>query len=226
IFYPPEEAGSADFILLQMPNGHHDFAEKMIEAALNRQRKGIKKWALSLHPVSGFGLYATSDIAAGEMIVQYEEQAHFLVSKTHVHQHWNATQKGWFAQYAWPLTEEVWATWSPDPNDWKPINHGCDPNVWLEGLDMVARRPIACGEQLTIDYATFCSDLMQPFVCHCGAPDCRGEILATDHLEPFVERYGEHVSDYIRSKRQGMAGQRNGYRPTIGVHEHFLVMGD
>src|ERR1700760_951579 len=34
-------------------------------------------------------------------------------------------------------------------------NHGCAPNLWMEGaLTIVARRPIAAGEELTIDYAT------------------------------------------------------------------------
>src|SRR5262245_17355356 len=34
-------------------------------------------------------------------------------------------------------------------------NHSCDPNLWWEGpYDLVARRDIAAGEELTNDYAT------------------------------------------------------------------------
>ena len=64
-----------------------------------------------------------------------------------------------------------------EPEKWEPINHSCDPNTWLEGLNTFARysvyllywykstntdsegparRRIARGEELTIDYATFC----------------------------------------------------------------------
>lgn len=44
---------------------------------------------------------------------------------------------------------QTWVTWSEDPNEWLPINHCCDPNTWLEGLDLVARRDIRKGEQVS-----------------------------------------------------------------------------
>jgi D-alanine-D-alanine ligase-like ATP-grasp enzyme len=37
IFYPPDELGSADFILMQHPDGHDGFIERIIRAALSRQ---------------------------------------------------------------------------------------------------------------------------------------------------------------------------------------------
>ena len=89
--------------------------------------------------------------------------------------------------------------WSADPEDWRPINHSCDPNTWLDGLDVVARRPIAAGEELTMDYATFCGPAMQSFACACGAAGCRGVVTGQDHLLPEIrERYGEHVSEFVR----------------------------
>jgi len=226
IFYPPQEAGSADFILLQQPDGHKDFADKMLKAALNRKAKSVKKWKIFLHPDSGFGMYAQTEIAAGEIIEPYEEKAHYLVTKTHVMKNWDAVKQEWFAQYAYPITAEVWATWSDQPGDWKPINHSCDPNAWLEGLNMVARRPIARGEQITMDYATFCADFMQPFECQCGAPDCRGVIQGSDYLGEFVERYGAHVSDYVRTKRQQLGIQTNGRHLDIELDEHYQMIGD
>lgn len=38
IFYPADELGSADFILSQHANGHRDFVERIIRAALNRHQ--------------------------------------------------------------------------------------------------------------------------------------------------------------------------------------------
>ncbi len=143
------------------------------------------------------------------MIEPHEEQAHVLVSEKHVRQTWNAEQQNWFAQYAYPLTDEVFVSWSPDPEHWKPINHSCDPNAWLEGMDLVARRKIKAGEEITIDYATFYNERMDDFPCHCGTRRCRKMIRGTDYLEDFVERYGEHVSDYVKMKReQAIRSQR------------------
>jgi len=53
-----------------------------------------------------------------------------------------------------------------------------------------------------MDYATFCADRMSEFECHCGTALCRGMITAKDYLKPFVgERYGEHVSGFVATKR-------------------------
>jgi D-alanine-D-alanine ligase len=147
-------------------------------------------------------MYALEAIEPAALIEAHEEQPHVLVSEKHVRENWKAEQQAWFAQYAYPLTDEVFVSWSPDPEHWKPINHSCDPNAWLRGLDLVARRKISAGEEITIDYATFYNERMEDFVCHCSAAACRKTIRGTDYREPFVERYGEHVSDYIRSKRQ------------------------
>ena len=57
------------------------------------------------------------------------------------------------------------------------------------------------GDEITLDYATFYEDRMPAFECECGSPGCRGTIRGSDHLADFVERYGDHVSDYVRRKR-------------------------
>jgi D-alanine-D-alanine ligase len=82
------------------------------------------------------------------------------------------------------------------------VNHSCDPSAWLEGLDVVARRRLEPGQEITLDYATFYNERMPAFQCHCGSEACRGIVRGTDYLEPFVERYGEHISDYVRRKRE------------------------
>ncbi len=62
------------------------------------------------------------------------------------------------------------------------INHGCEPNlaprfdhgrVFLSSL-----RPIACGEELLLDYRL--SGDLDPVPCRCGAARCRG-FLNVDH---------------------------------------------
>jgi SET domain-containing protein len=73
------------------------------------------------------------------------------------------------------------------------INHSCDPNAGVEtgvraGREgqgeevwarIVARRPIAAGEEIAYDYA-FPAHLAEP--CRCGSPRCRGMIIDEDAL--------------------------------------------
>lgn len=201
VFYDTKNPGSADLILLHDPAGHVGFAHTIVQSALQRNRKQQKPWKRKLHPHSKYGMYATKQIAAGELVEAFEEQPHVLVSKAHVMKHWDETQKRWFAQYAYPLTDEVYVMWSQSPEDWKPINHSCQPNAWLDGLNLVARREIQPGEQISVDYATFCGPNMEEFTCHCGSPACRGTIRGTDYDQPFLSLYESHLSDFIRAKR-------------------------
>jgi len=202
VFYPPGDEGCADFILLNDPAGHQGFVDTILRSAFNRSRKEVRKWHVRKNPERHYGMYAARSIAAGEMIERYEEQQHVLVSKSHVQQNWNAMQKALFARYAYPITDEIYVMWSSNPEDWKPINHSCDPNAWLDGLNLTARRSIALGEQITMDYGTFCNESLEPFVCTCGAAGCRGTIRGSDFRDPGIERYNGHISDYVRTKRK------------------------
>lgn len=200
-FYRPEEAGSADYILLNSPGGHRAFVNHIIAAALKRHRCRTRKWRVDGGLNGDFGMYAVCAIEPGEVIERYEEQPHILVSRSHVKKHWNPPQQALFARYAYPITDEVYVMWSNDPEHWKPINHSCDPNAWLEGLNLTARRKIQAGEQITMDYGTFCNESLEHFTCGCASPECRGVIRGTDYRESFLARYDGHVSDYVRTKR-------------------------
>ncbi len=152
-----------------------------------------------------YGVFATRAYRAGDRVIVFEERPHHLVTRGHVEACWDERRREWFARYAWPLTDEVWVTWSEDPEEWRPVNHSCDPSAWLEGLDVVARRPVAAGEEITLDYATLRDEQMQAFECACGASGCRGVVRGTDYLEEFVDEYGNHVSDHVRRKRAARA---------------------
>ncbi|MDP2479174.1 MAG: hypothetical protein Q8W51_11825 [Candidatus Palauibacterales bacterium] len=201
LYYRAEDAGSADLCLLHDPAGHEGFSRQIVRAALARHARRQRPWEVLPHADGGYGLHATRALHAGERILAFEERAHTLVSLSRVEASWDEFRRSWFDRYAWPLTEETWVIWSENPEEWKPVNHSCDPSAWLEGLDVVARRPLAPGDEITLDYATFYNERMPAFECACGSEACRGIVRGTDCLEPFVERYGEHVSDYVRCKR-------------------------
>jgi SET domain-containing protein len=94
------------------------------------------------------------------------------------------------------------------------LNHSCDSNLWLaDAVTLVARRDIAPGEELTVDYALFTAQpawrLEHP--CQCGAPVCRRTITGDDWRLPAVQaRYYPHFSPFLnrRIERLGMRSKK------------------
>ncbi len=205
VYYAPSDPGSADLALLNDPAGHQGFTDLLLRAALARHARKQRGWEVLPDPGNGYSLYAARDIQEGRTIIHFEESAHSLVTRSWVEGTWDDQRKEWFRKNAWPLTDEVWVTRSQEPEDWKPINHSCDPNAWLEGFNLVARRPIPQGEEIRVDYATYGNNLLAPFDCECGSSHCRGRVREDDHLQPFMDRYGPHVSDWVRQKRNSSA---------------------
>jgi D-alanine-D-alanine ligase len=206
VYYAPSDPGSADLALLNDPAGHQGFTDLLLRAAVARHARKQRGWEVLPDPGNGYAVYASRDLREGETIIPFEGTPHSLVTRSWVENTWSDPEKEWFRRYAWPLTDEVWVIWSDEPEHWKPMNHSCDPNAWLEGLNLVARRDIPRGEEIRVDYATYGNNLLAPFSCECGAAACRGEIREDDHLQPFLERYGSHISDFVKQKRNGRAG--------------------
>ncbi|MCA1813604.1 MAG: SET domain-containing protein [Halobacteriales archaeon] len=77
---------------------------------------------------------------------------------------------------------QVWRDWYVEPAARSPsriLNHACQPSCEVTArLDIRARRRIAPGEELTIDYASVV--LWEPWrmACACGQEGCRGEVRA------------------------------------------------
>ena len=72
-------------------------------------------------------------------------------------------------------------------NSAKWINHSCEPNLEAEQVGnrvfLDALRDIAPGEELFFDYGLVIDARMTPklkkeYACWCGAPTCRGTMLA------------------------------------------------
>jgi hypothetical protein len=72
-----------------------------------------------------------------------------------------------------------------------PLNHSCDPNTWFCGAELVTRRPVAAGEELTYDYATGSSEFV--LYCHCETYRCRQVVEGADWQIPQLrQRYAGH----------------------------------
>lgn len=57
--------------------------------------------------------------------------------------------------------------------EWRPLEHSCDPNAQDQDGHLVARRRIATGQTVTVDYHVTAGLEWKPFECRCAAPNCR-----------------------------------------------------
>lgn len=147
-------------------------------------------------PIHGKGLFATSPITRGEVVVIW---GGILMSEEEVRA--SKARPGSVAAigeglYLTGLEDEE------DPADF--MNHSCDPNVWLnDEVALVARRDLAAGEELTIDYALFESDedWVGRWECRCGTELCRGAYTGRDwRRQDLQERYRAHFSPFINER--------------------------
>lgn len=179
VFYTDGFEGSADYILLHDGTGQRGFAQQIIAEGIARHQRRAVPYAMHGSDVAGYGIVATRPIAANEVVYRGEGRAQRLVTRRHVETHWNDADRALFAHYAYPVSNNVYALWDEDPTAWAPQNHSCDPNTAFDGLDVRALRPIAQGDELTIDYGLSMNEESAAFQCRCGAPACRGEIRGT-----------------------------------------------
>ena len=84
------------------------------------------------------------------------------------------------------------------------LNHSCDSNLWMnDEVTIAARRDIAAGEELTLDYALMTGDsswqLDRP--CQCGTAACRHTVTGADWRLPDVqERYTGHFAPFLNER--------------------------
>ena len=55
------------------------------------------------------------------------------------------------------------------------LNHSCDPNAMRHGVKVFAWRPIAAGDEITIDDRLNAFD-RSSWACDCGAENCTGTV--------------------------------------------------
>lgn len=119
-----------------------------------------QKFEVRSSTISGRGLFATSLIEAGEVVVSWHpkiltrDQADAL----------SASEK----HYLYPEGSNMLYMQPPE----KYMNHSCEPNTHVVGKSDVASRNIEPGEEITSDYM----DLeTENFICNCGSPKCRSK---------------------------------------------------
>lgn len=176
VFYAEGSEGSADHILKVDGIGQAGFLKRIIDEGVARHRRRQRAWVMRGNSIAGYGIVASRPIAKGEVVFRGEERAQRIVTRGHVERQWSAADYELFMHYAVPLSDQVYVMWDEDPTAWAPQNHSCDANTRYVGLDVIAARDIAIGEEITLDYAELLDEQGAHFTCRCGSPRCRGEV--------------------------------------------------
>ncbi len=176
VFYKDGYEGSADYILKHDGFGQANFLKHIINEGINRHQRKQKKYVMQGNAIVGYGIYAIKHLQPGEVIFHGEGMAQRIVTKRFVEENWDKKDKETFARYAYPISSEVYLLWDENPAEWAPQNHSCNANTVYNGLNVIALRVINIGEELTLNYASFLDETMQPFNCQCGVPNCIGNV--------------------------------------------------
>ncbi|MDE2254191.1 MAG: SET domain-containing protein-lysine N-methyltransferase [Betaproteobacteria bacterium] len=135
-------------------------------------------------PVHGKGVFARFTIAAGDRILEYrgERISWDEAQRRHPRDPLQPTHTFYFS-----LDDSRVIDANVGGNSARWINHACDPNCEArqqgERVFIYALRDISAGEELFYDYrlsldARYTSRVKREYACHCGAPTCRGTMLA------------------------------------------------
>ena len=179
VFYRDGYEGSADYILKLDGTSQSDFLKMIIDEGINRHSQKQKKYYMKGDSIAGYGIYATSDLEAGEIIFKGEERSQRIATQRHILNNWPPAEIDNFKKYAYPVSNEVFLLWDEDPAGWAPQNHSCEANTAYRGLDVISTRSIKKDEELTLDYSDFLGEHMEPFHCKCGSAQCKGYITGT-----------------------------------------------
>lgn len=128
----------------------------------------------------GWGLIADEDIKAGSFLIEYVGEV--IDDKTCEERLWVMKEQGEVNFYMCEISREMVIDATFKGNLSRYINHSCHPNSELQKWDIdgetrigvFAINDIKRGDPVTYDYKFIQFGTNQ--YCHCGAPECRGQL--------------------------------------------------
>ncbi|HYW55889.1 MAG TPA: SET domain-containing protein-lysine N-methyltransferase [Polaromonas sp.] len=134
--------------------------------------------------VHGKGMFAVQDLAEGETLIEYVGEVVTWKEALRRHPH---DPKDPNHTFYFHIDEKhvIDAKYGGNSSRW--INHSCDPNCEADEdggrVVIKALRNIPAGQELFYDYgliidAKYTKKLKAEYPCWCGAPNCRGTLLA------------------------------------------------
>lgn len=154
----------------------------------------MKRIVVAPSSISGQGVFADEDIAAGEPIRRVIGPIMSYI---------NRTKEDALANPDWiGIGRDRWI----DPQGpLKFLNHSCDANAGAvtapdDAVFVVAVRDIGKGEELTLDYSTTEIDPAWEMACTCGSVHCRHVVrsivtLPRERYERYLPYVPAHFQD-------------------------------
>lgn len=142
----------------------------------------------------GKGVFALQDLAEGETLIEYVGEVISWLDALHRHPH-DPAQPNHTFYFHINDTRVIDANVGGNSSRW--INHSCQPNCEAdqtgERVFIKALRNIAAGDELFYDYglvidARYTKKLLADYPCWCGAPVCRGTLLAPKDKKKPVQK--------------------------------------
>ena len=144
--------------------------------------------------VHGKGVFALQDLAEGETLIEYVGEVISWPEALRRHPH-DPAQPNHTFYFHINETRVIDANVGGNSSRW--INHSCQPNCEADEIGervfIKALRNIAAGDELFYDYglvidARYTKKLLADYPCWCGAPDCRGTLLAPKEKKKPAKR--------------------------------------
>ncbi|WP_243304571.1 SET domain-containing protein [Geothrix oryzisoli] len=135
--------------------------------------------------IHGTGVFAKRPIPRGTRIIEYAGRRLIKVELLEA-----AARGERELTYVLNLDEDLAIDGAEQGNDARFVNHSCEPNCEIYIFDgtpyLYAMQEIAAGVELTFDYKLQSAGALrisralsrELFPCHCGAPMCRGTLVA------------------------------------------------
>ena len=175
--------------------------------------------------VHGKGVFALTDIAEGETLIEYIGEVITWKEALRRHPH---DPKDPNHTFYFHMDEDHVIDAKHGGNSSRWINHSCHPNCEAdeEGgrVFIKALRNIKAGEELFYDYgliidAKYTKKLKAEYPCWCGAADCRGTLLAPKDKNQKKKAIRKHALQRAtgRAIRRG-ARRQSGSVKAIASH--------
>jgi SET domain-containing protein len=156
----------------------------MTKSSKNTQPSGKPAIIVRNSPVHGRGVFAARNIAADTFLIEYEGER---ISEKKAAKRHGLDPENPFHTFFFSLESGKLIDGGVDGSDARWINHACEPNCEAREekgrVYIYSLRDLKRGEELNYDYGLILDErqtkaLKKAYECRCGAPSCRGTMLA------------------------------------------------
>ena len=161
-------------------------------------------------PIHGSGVFAKRKIPAGTRILEYVGE---VIDSDEADRRHPVNPEDPFHTFFFAVADGKVIDGGVRGNEGRYINHSCEPNCEAEETEdgrifVVALQPIDRGEELNYDYglildARHTATLKKQYECRCGAPSCRGTMLAPKARARVAQAKHAPVGKKAAGKQQG-----------------------